>query len=223
MYMHKCIGLLCIIVIACALLASNKMALSSIERFAVLPPLPPYHSSMSEVKYPYADGPFYHDAPNWFDMWASRNTQWRMNNSSIPGYDSDTIDNGATVPLPPKQININGNKSPNTFEQFACIITDPDTSNNSRSALPYYGAEVTSIFGQLNKPADQTYDWSKFKLGGIPANDMVSTFSHMNTPADQSYDWSKFNLLEFPNNNVNAGVKSIYGELLPTTTFTKKC
>ena len=111
--------------------------------------------------------------------------------------------------------NNNGNKQPNTFEQFACITSSLDLNSKAEknSALPYYGADVSSIFSQLDKPANQAYDWSKFKLGGIPSNNMESSYGHMDKPIDQSYDWSKFNLLGTPIGTAN--VKSIYGDLVP--------
>ncbi len=171
------------------------------EGFEVEKPYPVYYDMMKGVKYPYAGGPYYHDAPNWFDMWASRNTMWRTGELKDSTYDNVLVGVNATVPMVPSQIQINGNKQTiKSLEQFSDI----------GSSRPYYD-NVTSLYSYMDKPADQTYDWSKMKLSTIPKNDTNSVFSKLDSPSDQTYDWSNFKLAGIPVNNTN----SVYKELVP--------
>jgi hypothetical protein len=171
------------------------------EGFEVDKPYPVYYDMMKGVKYPYSGGPYYHDAPNWFDMWASRNTMWRTGELKDPTYDNVLVGVNATVPMVPSPIQINGNKQTvKALEKFSDV----------GSSRPYYD-NVTSIYSYIDKPSDQTYDWSKMKLSTIPKNNIYSVYCKLDSPADQTYDWSNFKLSGIPDNNT----ESVYKELVP--------
>jgi len=146
-----------------------------LELFTVDPPYPAYINDNLGT-YPYSGGPYYHDAPNWFDLWSARFNLWRSGQYHDKNYDNHLANIDAQVPLPPAQIKINGNRR----EMF-----------DGNVARPYYD-NVTSIYSTMDLPASQKYDWDNFKLSGIPANNAVSLYKTLDTPADQSYDWSKF-------------------------------
>lgn len=171
------------------------------ERFEVDKPYPVYYDMMKEVKYPYSGGPYYHDSPNWFDMWATRFTMWRNGQLLDPTYDNVLVGVNSTVPSIPPQKNINGNKQTiKILEKFTDI-------NSSR---PYYD-DVTSIYSYLDKPQNQEYDWTKMTLTNIPKNNEKSIYSTLDSPINQNYDWSKFNLSCIPKNTT----QSIYKQLTP--------
>lgn len=171
------------------------------EGFEVDKPYPVYYDMMKGVKYPYAGGPYYHEAPNWFDMWASRFTMWRNGEIKDPSYDNVMVGVNATVPMVPTQIQINGNKQTvKALENFSDVS----------SSRPYYN-NVTSIYSYMDKPTNQSYDWTKMKLSTIPNNNIESLYSKLDSSADQTYDWSKFKLSGIPINNT----KSIYKQLVP--------
>jgi len=161
------------------------------EKFEIEKPYPVYYDMMKGVKYPYSGGPYYHDAPNWFDMWATRFTMWRNGQLQDPTYDNVLVGVNATVPMVPKQININGNKQTlHPTEKFT---------------------DVTSIYSFMDKPQTQDYDWSSMTLSNIPKNNEKSIYGSLDSPMNQNYDWSKFNLGGVPKNTT----ESIYKQLTP--------
>ena len=208
MCLSRNIAILCVLIIACALIINVSGIL---EKFEVEPPLPAYYNVMKDVKFPLGGGPYYHDAPNWFDMWAARFTLWRNGYLKDPRYDSDTADNGAPVPLPPKQIVANGNKRPNPLERFDCVTSQGIMKQEKNAALPYYSAEVGSIYTCMDRPANQNYDWNTFKYWKIPENNMNSIYGSLDKPSNQSYDWNTFKYWQIPENNMT----SIYQQLVP--------